>query len=96
MLEIDDIEIKIKKYDRDKNIVILNLLICGQLEIRGYTVRFTETRYSRSKPIWLVTPPSTRTKRNVWFHVVRFKDTALWQQVREQIEQVVIDYTKNI
>ncbi len=84
-MNIDDIEIKIKTYNRTKNLVILNLILFDQLELRGFTVRYTETKYSPLHPVWIVTPPSVRGRNKAWFHIVRFKDSALWQQLQKRI-----------
>lgn len=96
MLSIDDIDIKIKKYDREKNQVILNLIIYDQLELRGFIVRYTETKFSPYNPVWVVTPPSIKGRNKVWFHIVRFKDSALWQQLQKQIIDVANNHVNTL
>lgn len=93
MIALDDIEIKIKKYDTNKNTVILNLLIYEQLELRGFTVRFAETKYSKGSAVWIVTPPSVRGRNKTWFHIVRVKDSELWKQLEKEIIAKVREYT---
>ncbi len=89
---IDDIEIKIKKYDREKNFAIVNLTLLETVEIRGFITRYTETKYSRYKPVWIVNPPSKKTGKS-WFHIIRFKDIELWKELEQRIIDKVIAYT---
>lgn len=44
IMDIENIEIKIKKYDREKEVVILNLIYNSAIEERGWTVRLLETK----------------------------------------------------
>lgn len=96
MITIDDIEIKIKKYDREKNIVIANLVILEEVEIRGFILRYTTTRHSPINPVWLVTPPSIRGRNKMYFWIVRFRDSALWQQIQKRFVEEARAYTKTV
>lgn len=94
-MDIEDFEIKIKKYDRAKNTVIVNVVVLEVIELRGFTVRYTPTKHSTT-PIWLVTPPSIKTSRHKpYFWIVRIKDSALWQQLQERIVDYTKEYTNN-
>lgn len=92
-MNVDDIEIKIKSYDRIKNLVIVNLNIYEVIEIRGFTVRYTTTKHSPTYPVWMVTPPSVRGRNKMFFHIVRIKDSALWQQLEKRIIEMAKEYT---
>ncbi len=96
MLTIDDIEIKIKTYDRKKNQVILNLTLFDQVQIRGFTVRYTTTKYSSINPVWVVTPPSVRGRNKTWFHIVRFTDSALWEQLQKRIINTANEHANSL
>ncbi len=94
-MTIDDIEIKIKKYDREKQVVIVNLLLFEELEIRGYVARFTKTKYS-SYPIWLVSPPSVSVGRGKYtkrFWISEFKNSDFWEKLQQEIIHAVIKHT---
>lgn len=93
-MNIEDFEINIKKYDREKNHVIVNLLIKKIIEIRGFIVRYTPTKYSKTS-IWIVTPTSVK-KGKFFFHVVRIKDHALWAKLEQKIINAAIEYTDAI
>lgn len=84
-MTLDDIEIKIKTYDRKKNVVIVNLVIEETIELRGFTVRYVYTKDSPHTPIWVVSPPSVVGRNKKYFWIVNFIDSALWQQLREEI-----------
>lgn len=96
MLTVDNIEIKIKTYDRKKNQVILNLIILDQLQIRGFIVRYTTTKFSPIYPIWVVTPPSVKGRNKAWFHIVRFTDSALWQQLQKAIVDAANEHANSL
>lgn len=93
MLTIDDIEIKIKKYDGEKQVVIVNLLILNSLEIRGCRARYGRTKYSPNSSIWIVSPPAIKTRGGRYFWVVEFKDKDLWTKLEERIIKEVRTYT---
>ncbi len=96
MLSIDDIEIKIKKYDREKNFVIANIIVLDVIEIRGFVLRFTTTKHSLNRPVWVITPPSVRGRNKTFFHIARFKDSALWQQLQKAFIEEADRYTKTV
>ena len=90
-MNIQDIEIKIKKYDKEKNFVIANLIISGALELRGFVIRYTTTKKSPNSAIWLVNPPSVVGRNKQYFWIARFLDTELWGR----LESKMIDEAKN-
>lgn len=92
-MNIEDFEIKIKKYDREKNVVIVNLLVCGELEIRGYRVRYTTTRFSPNYPVWIASPPSVKGRNKTSFWIVRLKNPALWQKLEKKLIEEAGNYT---
>lgn len=92
-MNIDDIEIKIKKYDRKKNLVIVNLTLLDTVEMRGFTVKYTTTKHSPISPVWLVTPPSVRGRNKMYFWIVRFRDSALWGKLEKKIIEMAKEYT---
>lgn len=94
-MNLEDIEIKIKKYDRKKNLVIVNLIIEEVLEIRGFTVRYTTTRRS-AIPIWIVNPPSVIGRNKTYFWITRFLDSDFWQRLQEEIIRQAREYANNI
>ena len=91
-MNIEDIEIKIKKYDREKQVVIVYILLFGQLEIRGFRARFGRTKYSPNASVWIVSPPAVKTK-NKYFWIVEFKDSNLWKELEKRIIKDVRSYT---
>lgn len=91
-MNINDFEIKIKKFDREKNVVYVNLLVCSELEIRGLVIRFTETKYSQL-PIWIVNPPSVKGRNKKPFWIVYLKNPTLWQLLEKKIIDEVKEYT---
>lgn len=93
-MEIDNIEIKIQKYDRFKQQVIVNLFFFHELEVRGYVARFTTTKYSPDYPVWIVSPPSVRQRNKKYFHVVRLENRELWKILQEKIVSAVKEYTE--
>ena len=93
MLSIDDFEINIKKYDTNKNHVIVNLLICKELEIRGFIVRYSKTKYSPINPVWIVSPPCVKTRKQVYFWIFNLKNLNLWKELQKEIIRQVKDYT---
>jgi len=92
-MNIQDFDIKIKKYDKKKNLVIVNVLVQGEIEIRGFTVRYTTTKYSPSIPIWLASPPCIKGRLRTYFWIVEFKDPALWQLLEQKIITSAKEYT---
>ncbi len=95
-MDIDDFEIKIKTYQRAKNVVIVNIVVKDSIEIRGFVVRFTITKYSPSYPVWIVSPPSVRGRNKAYFWIVKFKDSALWQQLEERIVARTKEYVEQL
>ncbi|MCL4417340.1 MAG: hypothetical protein M1365_11685 [Actinobacteria bacterium] len=95
-MEIQDFEIQPKKYDKGKNSVYVNIIVCGIFEIRGYVVRFTETQYSHGSAVWVVSPPSVRMRNKRYFWIVRLKDKELWKQLQELIIEKVKEYTSSV
>lgn len=95
-MNIDDFKIQIKKYDRVRQVVTANVIVCELIEIRGYQTRFTETSRPPS-PRWVVSPPAVRKRgsSNKYFWIVKIMDTELWHQLYEKIIQAVIEYTNN-
>jgi hypothetical protein len=91
-MDINDFEIKIKKYDEKKNVVYVNLVIFKELEIRNWVVRYTETKYS-SNPIWLVNPPSVLGRNKKMFWIVYLKNPPLWKLLNKKIIDMVKEYT---
>ncbi len=92
-MNIEDFEIKIKKYDREKNVVIVHIIILKLIEIRGFVVRFTETKYSHGVPIWIVSPPSQKIGK-FYFWQFRCLDTELWKELEQIIIAKAKEYTK--
>lgn len=90
-MNIEDFEIKIKKYDRDKNHVIVNVLIQEVIEIRGFLCLYTSTKYSVN-PVWIVNPPSVR-KGKVRYWLFEIKNIDLWHELQNKIVDLVKEYT---
>jgi hypothetical protein len=95
-MNIDDIKIKIKTYDKQKNHVIANLVIRDTWEIRGYILRYTTTKYSPINPVWVVTPPSVKGRGKMYFHIVRCLDSALWQQVQARLIDLANEHANSL
>jgi len=95
-MEIGDFEIKIKKYDDKNSVVYLNLIIFGVLEIRGYTVRYTTTRYSADHAVWIANPPSIKSRNRKSFWIVRVIDADLWKQLQCEIIAKAKEYTGSL
>ena len=95
-MTIDDIEIKIKKYDREKEHVILNLIICKKLEIRGYTAKLLETKTEPRHSFWSVSPPCKERKDHTYFWIVEVPELDFWTQIKEKIIDKVKNYPENI
>lgn len=83
-INIDDFKIIVKKYDKGNNFVILNLLICGVIEVRGFRVRYTPTKHSIN-PIWIVSPPSVKGRGGLYFWIFQLKNTILWQKLESRM-----------
>ena len=91
-MNIEDFEIRIKKYDREKQVVILNLAIMQICEVRGFRVRYGKTKYSSDRPVWIVSPPAVRVGKN-YFWIFEIKDNDLWQKLSEKMIQLAKEYT---
>jgi hypothetical protein len=91
-MNIDDLEIRIKKYDREKQVVILNVLACNVLEVRGFRARYGRTNRSPNASVWIVSPPAVRVGKN-YFWIFELKDNDLWQQLTKKIINAVREYT---
>lgn len=91
-MKIEDFEINIKTYNRKKGFVIINLLVLGELEIRGFRARYTTTKNSPSYPVWVISPPAVPIKSK-FFWIVRIKNSSLWQQLQGRIKEEAINYT---
>lgn len=92
-MNIDDFYIKVKKYDKKTNSVILNVTVCDILEVRGFRVTYTTTKHSPLHPVWIANPPATRGRNKQFFWIVRITDSALWQQLEKKLIEVAEDYT---
>ena len=92
-MDIDDIKIKIVKYDRERNHVIANIIVSDIVEIRGYILRYTTTKHSPIHPVWVVTPPAMKGRNKIWFHIVRIKDPALWEQIQARFVVLAKEHT---
>jgi len=92
-MQIEDFEIKIKKFDREKNVVYVNLIICGELETRGWVVRYTTTKYSTNSAVWIVNPPSAKGRNKKTFWIVYLKNPSLWNLLQKKVIDEVKDYT---
>ncbi|PIY71578.1 hypothetical protein COY87_05435 [Candidatus Roizmanbacteria bacterium CG_4_10_14_0_8_um_filter_33_9] len=95
-MDIDDIEIKIKKYDREKEVVILNLTFFNKLEERGWRAMLLETKTEPRHSFWKVNPPCIRGKNNTFFWIVRILDKDLWRKLEEKIIEVVKNYPEDV
>ncbi|MGI0059307.1 MAG: hypothetical protein ACREBJ_06020 [Nitrosotalea sp.] len=91
-MNIEDFEITVKKYDREKQVVILNLLACGVLQVRGFRARYGRTKYSPNSSVWIVSPPAIRVGKN-YFWIFELQDNELWQQLSEKMIQLAKGYT---
>ncbi len=95
-MDIDDIEIKIKKYNREKEVVILNLIFYKKLEVRGFVARLTETKTEPRHSFWKVNPPCIKGKNNTFFWIVQILDKDLWRKLEERIIEVVKNYPEDV
>jgi len=93
-MNIDNFEIIVKKYDREKQVVILNILVHDVLEVRGFRARYGRTNRSPNASVWIVSPPAVRVGKN-YFWIFELKDNELWQQLSEQIIQKAKEYTSS-
>lgn len=91
-MNIDDFEIKVKKYDREKQVVILNILVSGVFEVRGFRARYGRTKYSPNSSVWIVSPPAIRIGKN-YFWIVELQDNDLWQRLSERMIEAAKEYT---
>ena len=92
-MNIEDFEIKIKKYDEKKKVVYVNIIVHQELELRGFVARFCETKYSNGIPIWFVKPPSVKGRNNKSFYIVYLKNPTLWQLLEKKITDSAKEYT---
>lgn len=91
-MTIEDFEIKIKKYDREKQVVIANINMLGTVEVRGFRIRYGKTKYSGNSSVWIVSPPAVRVGKN-YFWIFEIKDSDLWQQLSELLIKQAKEYT---
>ena len=40
----------------------------------------------------VVTPPCVKGRNNAWFHIIRIKDSELWQQLQKRIINAASEY----
>ena len=94
-MNIDDFEVKIKKYDKIRSVVTSNVIVCNLLEIRGYITRYAELKNPPYTPRWIVSPPQIKIKgkSNKYFWIVQILDPELWHELQQKIEIAVVDYT---
>lgn len=92
-MDIDNFKIEIKKYDEQKHFVIVNVIVLDTIELRGFTVRYTTTKYSHGYPVWLVSPPTRMDRNKIPFWIVRILDSTLWQQLQRAIIKEAEKYT---
>lgn len=92
---IDNFRIKIKKYDRTKQVVIANIIVSEIIEMRGFVIRYAELKKSPYTSQWIVNPPSVkiRGKSNKYFWMINILDTELWHQLQKKIIVEVKKYT---
>lgn len=95
-MDIDNIEIKIKKYDREKEVVILNLIYNNVIEERGWTVRLLETKAEPRHSFWKITPPCKKIHKNKFFWICRILDKDLWTKLQEKIIETVENYPEDV
>ena len=95
-MDIEDIEIHIKKYDPKSNVVIANAVVSGVIEIRGFMARYTTTKGSPHNPVWVVGPPSVKGRNGKYFCVVRIRDSNLWLRLQKMIVDKAREYTNQI
>ncbi len=91
-MNINDIKINIKKYDREKQVVIANIVISDTFEVRGFRVRYGQTKYSPDASVWIVSPPAVKVGKN-YFWIFETKDKKLWQQISEELIKEARNYT---
>lgn len=93
-MNIDDFKIIIKKYDMEKSVVIVNVIVQDILEIRGFQVRYATFKKPPYASQWIVSPPSQRMKRSSkYFWFVQINDITLWYSLQEKIIVSVKEYT---
>lgn len=95
-MDINDIEIKIKKHDQEKNIAIINVTFFGQLEIRGYRAMLLETKTLPIRTFWKILPPCVKKTKKEYFWIARFLDKDLWLKLQEKIIEKVNDYPEDV
>lgn len=82
-LTINDFKIDIKKNQGYQ--IIVNVTVMDMIELRGFRVR--KSRYGKGE--WWVAPPATPSKMGKYFWIVAFKDSALWEELRQRIISLV-------
>jgi len=95
-MDINDIEIKIVKCDREKEVFIINLTFFNQLVVRGYRARYKTTKYSPDLPVWLISPPSVVGKGKKFFWIARIIDNDLWLRIQEKMIKEVENYPEDV
>ena len=95
-MDINDIDIKIKKYDRTKRLLILNLIFCKKVELRGYTAKLVETKTEPIHSYWSINPPRIRNKDKTYFWIVNVLESGFWLQIKERIIEKVKNYPESI
>jgi len=95
-MDINDIEIKIKKYDREKEVVILNLIYKNTIEERGWTARLLETRSEPKHSFWKILPPCVKKGKDRFFWICRILDKDLWIKLQEKIIEIVESYPEDV
>lgn len=95
-MDINDIDIKIKKYNREKEVVILNLIFCKKLEVRGYTARLLETKTEPKHSFWKINPPCILNNNKSFFWITEILDKDLWKKLEEKIIETVRNYPEDV
>ena len=87
-MDIKDFEIEIKKIDKVKQIVIVNLVVKETIVIRSFMVR--RSNYPLTNDLfWWVAPPALQNKMGKYFWLVQFLDKNLWKQVECKIAEKI-------
>jgi hypothetical protein len=94
-MNIDDFRIVIKKYDRVKQVVFSNVVVCETLEIRGYVTRYAELKKYPHTAQWIVSPPSVipKKKSGKYFWIINILNPELWHQLQQKIINAVVEET---
>lgn len=87
-MKIEDFGVEIKKVNKKKKTVILNVILQGVLEIRGWTAR--PSTFSKNNGLkWWVSPPCKQGKNGQWYWWVNFSDLGLWKELEALINDRV-------